>query len=237
MNTYQYLLFDADNTLFDFTRAEYLSFRDMCSVCNVDRPILWSEELYKQYSAINERLWKLFEKGGITLDSLKIERFRQLLTENGAPDDAVTYETSLKMRDIYMENLANQTCLMDGAEDICRKLAKKYSMYLITNGVSRTQRSRFDKSALKPYFRELFISEEIGVAKPHPEYFDHVLRKIGCTDKSQYLVIGDSLSSDCAGAVNYGLDICYFNPYNRLVGDIHLTYTIHRLADLETILL
>ncbi len=237
MKTYQYLLFDADNTLFDFTRAEYLSFRDMCSVCNVDKNIGWSEELYRQYSAINDRLWKLFEKGEITLDSLKIERFRQLLTENGAPDNPTTYENSLKMRDIYMENLANQTCLVDGAEEICKKLAEKYPMYLITNGISRIQRSRFAKSALKPYFQDLFISEEIGIAKPHPEYFDHVLRKIGCADKRKYLVIGDSLSSDCAGAVNYGMDICYFTPHHRLTTDIDLTYTIHSLSELEPILL
>lgn len=237
MKIYQYLLFDADNTLFDFTRAEYLSFKDTCSVCNVDGILPWSEELYKQYSAINDGLWKMFEKGGITLDSLKIERFRRLLTSNGAPNDGSTYEYSVKMRDVYMETLANQTCLIDGAEEICRKLAKKYPMYLITNGISQIQRSRFEKSVLKPYFRDLFISEEIGVAKPLPEYFDHVLRTIGCEDKRKYLVIGDSLSSDCAGAVNYGLDICYFNPHDRPSGTLPLTYTIHDLSELETILL
>ncbi len=233
MKTYQYLLFDADNTLFDFTRAEYLSFKDTCSVCNVD----WSEELYKQYSAINDHLWKQFEKGTISLNSLKIERFRQLLPANSAQDDSATYENAVRMRDAYMEKLANQTCLIDGAEDICRKLAEKYPMYLITNGISRIQRSRFGKSTLKPYFRNLFISEEIGVSKPHPEYFDHVLRNIGCEDKSKYLVIGDSLSSDCAGAVNYGLDICYFDPHHRPSDDLPLTHTIHDLSELETILL
>ncbi len=233
-NNYRYLLFDADNTLFDFNKAEYLSFRDMCSACNVG----YSEELYEQYSAINDRLWKLLEQGGIKLDALKIERFRLLLIASGYADDAAVNTLAIEMRDIYMANLASQTCLIDGAEDICRKLSKKYDLYIVTNGISSTQRSRFGKSVLTPYFRDLFISEEIGAGKPSPEYYDHVLRTIGCADKTAYLAIGDSLTSDCAGAIAYGLDICYFNP----TGDdpcchLPLTYTIRTLSELEAILL
>ncbi len=233
MKQYQYLLFDADNTLFDFTKAEYLSFRDTCSACNVG----YSEELYEQYSAINDRLWKLLEQGGIKLDALKIERFRELLLKNGFADDDVTLSKALEMRDSYMANLAMQTCMIDGAEDICRKLAEKYELYIVTNGISRIQRSRFGRSVLKPYFRDLFISEEIGAGKPAPEYYDHVLRTIGCAEKGAYLAIGDSLTSDCAGAVNYGLDICYFNPKNRPDGGLKMTYTIQHLSELEAILL
>ncbi len=241
MKNYRYLLFDADNTVFDFTRAEYLAFMDTCSlcalVCRNGETLTWSEPLYRQYAVINDDLWKGFERGEVTLDFLKIERFRRLLVENGAPDDALTLENAVRLRDMYMEKLGEQTCLVDGAEEICRKLAARYPLYLITNGISRTQRARFDQSALKPYFKGLFISEEIGVSKPHPAYFDHVLHEIGCGDKSAYLVIGDSLSSDCAGAVGYGLDICYFNPQNKPAGALPLTYTIRRLAELEDILL
>ena len=233
MKQYQYLLFDADNTLFDFTKAEYLSFRDTCSACNV----CYSEELYGQYSAINDHLWKLLEKGGIKLETLKIERFRRLLLENGWQNSETTLNKALEMRDSYISNLAHQTCLIDGAEDICRKLAEHYVMYIVTNGISRIQRSRFAKSVLKPYFRDLFISEEIGAGKPSPEYYDHVLRTIGCADKKAYLTLGDSLTSDCAGAVAYGLDIVYFNPHGMPDNGLKLTYTIQKLSELEDILL
>lgn len=233
MTKYQYLLFDADNTLFDFTKAEYLSFRDTCSACN----IRYSEELYEKYSLINDRLWKLLEKGGIKLDSLKIERFRELLLSDGWEDNPEVLEKAIEMRDSYMANLAEQTCLIDGAEDICRKLAENYELYIITNGISRIQRSRFSKSVLQPYFRGLFISEEIGAGKPSPEYYDHVLRTIGCADKRAYLAIGDSLSSDCAGAVSYGMDIVYFNPHGAPSNGMNLTHTIQKLSELERILL
>ncbi len=233
MKQYQYLLFDADNTLFDFTKAEYLSFRDTCSACNVR----YSEELYEQYSAINDHLWKLLEKSAIRLENLKIERFRKLLLAYGWEDNASTLKKALAMRDKYMENLGNQTILMDGAEDICRKLSEHYTLYIVTNGISRIQRSRFAKSVLKPYFQDLFISEEIGAGKPSPEYYDHVLRTIGCAEKCAYLAIGDSLTSDCAGALSYGLDIVYFNPHNKPDNGMKLTYTIQKLSELEEILL
>ena len=234
MKQYQYLLFDADNTLFDFTQAEYLSFRDTCSACNVR----YSDELYQQYSVINDRLWKLLELRQIRLDELKIERFRQLLVAVGYADNETTLEQACSMRDSYIEHLSRQTCLIDGAEEICKKLSEQYTLYIVTNGISKIQRSRFGKSVLKPYFRDLFISEEIGVGKPAVEYYDHVLRTIGCNDKNSYLAIGDSLSSDCAGAIRYGIDICHYNPSGTSDNsNLPLTYTIKHLSELEAILL
>lgn len=233
MKKYQYLLFDADNTLFDFSQAEYLSFTDMCSVCDVS----YTQTLYEQYSAINDSLWKLHEQKKISLEALKIERFRRLLLSNGYDDNDLTTKKAVTMRDCYMAGLAEKTCLIDGAEDICRKLSEKYDMYIVTNGIGWIQRSRFGKSALVPYFRDMFISEEIGVGKPSGEYYDYVLRKIGCADKSAYLALGDSITSDCTGAVNYGLDICYFNPKKKPNEGLDLTYTIQNLSELEAILL
>lgn len=233
MKKYRYLLFDADNTLFDFSKAEYISFTDMCSVCNVN----CSSELYEQYSAINDRLWKLHEQKKVSLEELKIERFRRLLLFNEFEDNELTMKKAVAMRDSYMDNLAGQTCLIDGAEDICRKLSEEYDMYIVTNGIGKIQRSRFGKSALVPYFRDMFISEEIGVGKPSAEYYDYVIRKIGCDDKSAYLAIGDSITSDCIGAINYGLDICYFNPNKNQHNELNLTYMIQKLSELEAILL
>lgn len=233
MKRYQYLLFDADNTLFDFTKAEYLSFRDTCSACN----IRYSDELYERYSVINDHLWKLLEQGKIQLDSLKIERFRKLLLSDGWDDNTSAFEKAIEMRDSYIDHLSNQTCLIDGAEEICRKLAERYELYIVTNGISKIQRSRFAKSELKPYFRGLFISEEIGAGKPSAKYYDHVLDTIGCSCKDAYLAIGDSLTSDCTGAINYGLDIVYYNPNGNSDTTLPLTYTIQKLSELGKILL
>ena len=232
MQKYEYLLFDADNTLFDFTQAEYLAFR----IAAESGAIPFSEELYRTYSEINDSLWKKLETGAITLEFLKLERFRLLLLHIGCAECDETTEKAAFLRDAYIEALGKQTCLIDGAEEVCRELSERYKMYLVTNGISKIQRARFNSSALKPYFRDIFISEELGCAKPAPAYFDAVFSAIGNLERGKCLVIGDSLTSDCDGAIAYGLDICRFNPSGASDKGRKLTYTVKKLTELTEIL-
>ena len=229
---YDYLLFDADNTLFDFTLAEYNAFRKTAEYASLD----YSEELYSRYSVINDGLWKQLEKKEITLDFLKTERFRRLLVEYGRADDENTLAKAGELRDKYMTELSLQTCLIDGADEVCHKLKERSKMYLITNGISAIQRSRLSRSSLCDCFDGVFISEEIGAAKPSEAYFDKVLESIGDEDRTKYLVIGDSLTSDCDGAIAYGLDICRYNPSSKPDDGRKLTYNIKRLEELFDIL-
>ncbi len=230
MKAYKYLLFDADDTLLDFKKAEHEAFRLLCSEVGID----FSEEVYAVYSEINDRLWKRLEKKEITLEELKPERFRQLLRYLRTPDEALE-GIAMRMRDGYMAALGKQSFLLRDAEEVCRRLSEKYPIYLITNGVTKIQRARMEHSAIKPYVQQMFVSEEIGVSKPAAAYFDYVLNVIGDPERGNYLVIGDSLTSDMAGAVGYGLDCCFFNPAGRTT-DLPVTYTIEKLTELYEIL-
>ena len=230
MQKYDILLFDADNTLLDFTTAEYNAFRLTAESCG----LTYSDELYRTYSAINDGLWKRLERQKVTLDQLKTERFRLLLLETGLP---ASDDVSRRMSETYMSSLGTQSCLIDGAEEICRRLSRVYTMCLVTNGIASIQRSRIDGSLLKPYFPHVFISEEIGAAKPKPEFFDHVMEKLGYPPKERVLVIGDSLTSDCDGAIAYGLDVCRYNPDGLSDNGRPITYTVKKLAELAELLL
>ena len=232
MKKYDYLLFDADNTLFDFTKAEYNAFGITAEYSGLD----CSEELYSSYSVINDALWKRLEKKEVTLDFLKTERFRQLLIEYGFADDEKTSSKAEEMRDRYMSELSLQTCLIDGADEVCHRLKENYKLFIVTNGISSIQRSRLSGSALRDCFDGIFISEEIGYAKPSEAYFDKVLESVGDSDRKKYLVIGDSLTSDCDGAIAYGLDICRYNPTSKPDDGRKLTYNIKRLEELFDIL-
>lgn len=231
MKRYKYILFDADNTLFDFSQAERVAFKNTCE----KNGLIYSEEIQVLYSKINDSLWKRLETGEINLEFLKVERFRQLL-ECYNKDYGLVDVAPEKMRDDYISILGEQTCLINGAEEICKYLSSEYKMFIVTNGISKIQRSRIGKSALKDFFADVFVSEEIGYAKPSKQYFDHVISKIGDYDKSNYLVVGDSLTSDCDGAINYGLDICYYNPNGKSNNGRELTYTVNELSELKNIL-
>ena len=232
MKRYEILLFDADNTLFDFSLAERIAFGETAE----DAGIPSTDAVYERYSAINDSLWKALERRETTLEELKTERFRRLLCELGCPDDAETAARARRMRERYIESLSHQACLVDGAEELCRDLAREYPLYLVTNGISRIQRSRFDASALKPYFSGIFVSEELGEQKPSPAYFDAVFAAIGNPERDKVLMIGDSLTSDCDGAIAYGIDICRYNPKNEPDGGRPITYTVTKLSEIRDIL-
>ena len=232
MKRYDILLFDADNTLFDFGRCEYEAFRETARQGGFP----FSDILYERYARINDELWKRLERKEISLDFLKAERFRLLLLSMGEPEGDGTAERAAVLRDVYMDSLSEQAVLMPGAAELCRELAAEYALYIVTNGISRIQRSRFARSGLEPYFRAMFVSEEIGIQKPEKGYFDAVFSALGNPEKSRVLMIGDSLTSDADGAIGYGLDFCRFNPGGLPDEGRAVTYTVKKLSEVKDIL-
>ena len=78
--------------------------------------------------------------------------------------------------------------------------------------MSRTQYRRIDNCAIKQYFDYIFVSEDAGHQKPEKEYFEYAMANSPEKDKSKILVIGDSMSSDILGGINFGVDTCWLNP-------------------------
>ncbi|OLA09049.1 MAG: haloacid dehalogenase [Coprobacillus sp. 28_7] len=44
-------------------------------------------------------------------------------------------------------------------------------------------------------------------------------------------MLGDSLTADIIGGINYGIDTCWYNP-NHLSSNLKITYVIDDLLDL-----
>lgn len=225
---YRIALFDADNTLLDFTRAEHDA---LCS-CLAARGLPQNRETVSIYSAINDSHWKRLEQGLTTRDRLKTERFADFFTAMGYSGDPVA------MAQDYEASLGQQTCLLDGALDLIRSLFGQCGLYIVTNGITAVQQSRFSRCALAPYFTECFISEQMGCAKPEKRFFEQVAAAIPGFDPAEALVIGDSLSSDIRGGINAGLDTCWFNPKGKPApADMSITYTVSKLSEIKPILL
>ncbi|MBQ4113028.1 MAG: YjjG family noncanonical pyrimidine nucleotidase [Clostridia bacterium] len=225
---YSFALFDADNTLLNFTAAEDHALRS----CLFSRGLPTDAATVSLYSAINDGYWKRLEKGLTTRDRLRVERFADFFQEIGYKGNPVI------MADDYMAALSAQTMLIDGAEELIRRLYGKCALYIITNGITSVQKSRFGGCALSPYFEACFISEQMGCAKPEKAFFDQVAAAIPDFDPRKALVIGDSLSSDIKGGIGAGIDTCWFNPTRKIAPpDMNITYNIQSLCELEAILL
>ena len=225
MKKYDIVLFDADETLLDFKRAE----REALAATLIDFSFPCSEEIIEVYSKINSSFWKKLERGEIDKASLKTERFREFCETLGFSCNPV------EMAETYIKNLSEQAFVFEGAEEICKRLSKTCRLYIVTNGIKSVQTKRFDKSGLKPYFEDCFISEDMGFEKPDRRYFEAVAAKISDFDASRTLIVGDSLTSDIAGGMNFNIDTCWYNP-NGLFGE-GMTYTVSDLFAIEEIVM
>ena len=223
---YEYILIDADNTLFDFDRSE----REALLVTFEQFNIKLGEDDIVEYHHINDGLWKKLERGETTREKLKIQRFSDFISHLGIDnvDASVAAER-------YILNLSEQSFLLDGAYDLCLRISAKYPLYLITNGITVVQKKRFSRSSISSFFKDIFISEEMGVTKPDAGYFRKVAETVGESDPGKYLVIGDSLSSDIQGAINFGCDSVLLSKSR--ITDKRPTYIVSELSEIDRVLL
>ena len=190
------------------------------------------EETRKLYSGINKQLWLEHEKGSITKEYLVSNRFRILFERLGADADGVKAES------VYRDALGRGTHLVDGALEVCRALAEKYALHIVTNGIYDTQMRRLEASGLAALARNVFVSEKVGYSKPSRAFFEYAFSCLPGERPEESLIIGDSLSSDMQGGVNAGIDTCWFNPGRRGNPDgVPVTYEIASLRELTSMLM
>lgn len=226
MKSYKTLLFDVDDTLLDFAAAENLALRLLFE----DQNIQLTPEMEAIYKQINHDLWKSFEEGKINKDEVLNTRFSKLFKEYGQDVDGPLLDQK------YRSYLEQGDQLMEGALELLTDLQMKYDLYIVTNGVAKTQDTRLRSSGLYPLFKDIFVSETTGFQKPMKEYFDYVFARIPNFSLEQGLIIGDSLSSDIKGGQLAGIDTCWFNPGMKPnETDIGPTYQIKKLNELYQI--
>jgi 2-haloacid dehalogenase len=227
MLKYDLLLFDADGTLFDYKKAEAIALDTTLRKFGIVSDF---DVIRERYAVINSRLWKEYEKGIVSRIELREERFKHLFETFSLEIDANPFST------VYLENLSQGSFLLEGAEKLIEMLHTDFKLAIITNGFKEVQRSRFKRSGLYSYFADIIISDEIGSQKPEPAIFEAAFKRLLHTDKKTALIIGDSLSSDIRGGINFGIDTCWYNPDRAAPSDgVEPTYTISDLADLPAI--
>lgn len=195
------VLADADDTIFDFRKAEYYAFKYTLKQFGKD----CSDEEVKLYSDINVKYWKALEKGTIDREILKVRRFEEWFSLMGFNLDSKAFN------DLYAPSLGEYSFLIDGAEQFIQRLSSVCDVYIVTNGLTTSQTKRFQNSSIKSYIKKLYISETIGYSKPDKRFFDYCINDIGETDISKYIIIGDSLTSDMQGGRNAGITTCRFS--------------------------
>ena len=227
MARYRNVLFDVDDTLLDFGAAERLALRLLFE----EHDFPFTPETEAAYKRINQELWHAFEMGTVSRDEVLHSRHSRLFKEFGREADGA------KMDAIFSGHLEAGCQLVNGAFELIVGLQAEYSLYLVTNGVSRIQDKRLRGSGLHPLFKGIFVSEDTGYQKPMKQYFDYVFARIPDFSAHETLIIGDSLTADIRGGHGAGLDTCWFNPGAKPNDSgVTPTYEIRQLGDLPPIL-
>lgn len=220
---YDWILFDADETLFRFDDLSGL--KRMFSSYG----IIFSETDYKTYKKINETLWMAYQNGEIIADEIRQKRFSSWSEQLGL--------TSRRLNSDFLIAMSEICEPLDGAINLLNALKGKAKLGIITNGFAEWQEMRLARLGLTEYIDLLVTSEQVGVAKPHRAIFNHALEKMGHPDRKRVLMVGDNPHSDILGGINAGLDTCWLNRHNQSVSlGIAPTHHVSTLLELEMLL-
>ena len=226
---YETVLFDADNTLLDFSLAEYKAFKKV----SLEYGLPHNDTLYARYSAINDGYWKSYEKKLYSREEIVVLRFKTYLAEIG-----VTTVNPVEFNEKYRLYLGEGKDLISGATEVVKAVKNLGAkVYIVTNGVSKVQNKRLTPQPFYKYLDGVCISEDAGHPKPDLEFFMTASQKFGFELNQKTVIVGDSLSSDIKGGNNAGIDTVWFNPQNKpLPSGYKVTHQIKSLCELIPII-
>jgi len=227
MKKYKTILFDIDDTLFDFDADQEIAFKNAMKEIGH----ICTDKMYEDYNIINLGIWEKLNEGKIQLNELFIKRFEIFFDKYGIKQDEKEFNK------ILTKMFQKTGTPIKGVREVLESLKDKYELVITSNGPKEQQYDRLENADFSKYFSSIFISEEMGYNKPDKRYFEIVFENIENKEKSQILIIGDSISSDITGGKIAGIDTCWYNSKNKEnITDIKPTYEIKRIEELLEII-
>ena len=223
----KFVFLDLDDTILNFAAGEANALSHALSEIGIQP----TQAILDRYHLINLAHWELLEEGRLTREEVLVQRYEQLFRELGVSHSGAA------INDRYEYLLSQQHEFIPGAEQLLKELAPRYALYLASNGAAAVQNPRLDAAGIRPYFKGVFISQELGADKPSKAFFDACFAAIPGFRLEETVMVGDSLTSDIRGGSNAGLRTVWFNLLGKEPrADIRPSYTIHALSELLPLL-
>ena len=220
---WDWILFDADETLFTFDA--FAGLQRMF----VHYDVNFTADDFQEYQSVNKPLWVDYQNGAITAMQLQLQRF-----EGWAKRLDVSPS---ELNDAFLSAMADICAPLPGAISLLDALQGKVKIGIITNGFTALQQTRLERTGLSGHFDLLVISEEVGIAKPDAKIFEYTFARMGNPPLSRILMVGDTPESDILGGINAGIATCWLNMHGRSLPEgIQPTWQVSTLSELEQLL-
>jgi len=228
MNQKKVLLFDLDDTIFDFGKGETEAIKYIFDLVGIEKNL----ENIQLYKKINVSYWEKLERKEMTKNEILVYRFKDLFEQLH-----VKHDHPEEINRLFLEFLSHQAYYMEDALDTLETLYNKgYKMYLISNGIKHVQEGRLKiRNEFMRFIERCYISDCIGIEKPDPRFIDYILNETH-DKKEEMVIIGDSLTSDMKLGLNTGIDTIWFNHHNKQNNGAKPTLEIHKFKELLEIL-
>jgi putative hydrolase of the HAD superfamily len=198
------VLFDLDGTLVDHRSAVAAAFFTWLSgLCpeSLDR----QDELFREWWALERRHMQEYLSGACSFAEQRRRRLRAFLPMVDVPvGDDEALDVCLAS---YVEALEAGCKAFDDAHPCLRALASTrphVRRAVLTNGDAAQQRRKIENNRLGALLDAVFVSEELGAAKPDRRAFLEGCAHLGCRP-SETLYVGDTLDVDALAACAAGL--------------------------------
>jgi putative hydrolase of the HAD superfamily len=206
----KHLFFDFDDTLWDFKKNSALVLKELFEEFSLDKKLGTDfENFLSTYQKTNLELWSRYYKRLVDKHEMRDNRFNTVFKQFGYDN----YEENLLITKQYLTRGPKGRFLKEGCVETLDYLKEKYKLHIITNGFSESQHTKIKGSGLKPYFETVIISDEHQLIKPEEKIF-RLAEALSGAKVDECVMIGDSLESDIAGALNAGWQAIYFNEDN-----------------------
>lgn len=234
--SYKYIIFDVDDTLLNYGSAFHTAERAIADCLKV--------EYSEGYIALSEKLgWKAWKEAGLNdTDSKDVQKnyhnyYYQYLRQHYG-DLIEAYHASVSVEELvelYIKSVsASKVFMEERTLQVYKVLSENYRLVLATNGIDRIQRERIQ--AFLPYTYKIYISENMNIIKPAKEFFRYIISDMEC-EPEECLMVGDSMTNDMVGALDAGMDVCYYNIRNKIIPEgVSVNYEIKGIEELLNIL-
>ena len=234
MKHYTDLFIDFDDTLYDTHGNSVIALRELFDALHLEQWFTDAQVFYDRYWEANIDLWTRYSRGEITRDYLIVERFRRPFSYGEGLEPTAQY--CLEASDLFLDLCSSKPGLVEGARELMDYLKTQgYRLHMCSNGFHEVQYRKLRSCGLHNHFDTIVLSEDAGVNKPSPLFFDYAIQKTGA-QKETTLMIGDNFQTDILGAKRYGLDTAYFNRFPDYPAAEPVTYELTLLCQLMEIL-